>query len=524
MKNRGIAFRLSFSILASCTVIFLLIFGYNYLFSRKSLVKKIDENAENVAMATVNKIETVIRSVENVPKTIAALLEETSCDSAQVVDLLRLVVQGNPEIYGSTIAFEPYAFDPQAKYFAPYFYKKNGHTEFTYLGSEAYNYFLLDWYQIPKEVGRPVWSEPYYDEGGGNTIMSTYSVPFYRKIEGKRAFTGVVTADISLSWLQDLVSSIKIGRTGYAFLITGNGTFITHPSADLIMHETVFSLAESRGDDTLREIGRHMINGNKGFVPYISMVTGKKCWMVYAPLPSNGWALGVLFPQDELMEDIFALNRIVLFLGLAGFFILLIVIVLVSGSITKPLRILDATTKSIGRGNLDFAPPAIKSNDEVGRLANSFVFMRDELKRSISELKIAHDIQMNIVKKEFPAFPERREFDIFALMEPAREVGGDLYDFFFIDSDNLCFVIGDVSGKGVPAALFMAMTKILIKITAKETRDVGETLKLVNNELTAGNDACLFVTVFCGILNVKTGALSYCNGGHNAPFFIRADG
>jgi sigma-B regulation protein RsbU (phosphoserine phosphatase) len=234
--------------------------------------------------------------------------------------------------------------------------------------------------------------------------MTTFSVPFYRVTMGERVFMGVVTADVSLSWLQEIVSSIKVAHTGYGFLLSKNGTFITHPDPGLIMNETIFTAAEARGDTHMREIGREMIRGGSGFTRFKSLLTAKDCWMVYCPVSSSGWSLGVLFPQDELMEDITQLNRIVLFLRLAGFILVLVVIVLIAGTITRPLRALSSATEHVAKGNLDFVLPSIRSEDEVGRLAQSFGTMMSSLKRYLvdlteataanerieSELKIAH--------------------------------------------------------------------------------------------------------------------------------------
>jgi sigma-B regulation protein RsbU (phosphoserine phosphatase) len=141
-----------------------------------------------------------------------------------------------------------------------------------------------------------------------------------------------------------------------------------------------------------------------------------------------------------------------------------------------------------------------------------------------SELTIARDIQMNIVPKTFPPFPDMQEIDIHASIEPAREVGGDLYDFFFVDDDHLCFVIGDVSGKGVSAALFMAVSSTLFKASAKPGTPPEEILYRVNNDLCADNEASMFVTAFFGILNIRTGEIVYSNGGHNPPYIRRTSG
>ncbi|MDA2919827.1 SpoIIE family protein phosphatase [Desulfobacterota bacterium AH_259_B03_O07] len=497
-------------------------------------MNNVRENSKNLAFNAVNRIETILKSFEKIPENLAYFLKYSDYTKSELTNLIRTVVENNSEIFGSTIAFEPYAFDKNSEYFAPYFYKDNGDIKFTYLGGDTYRYFHWDWYQIPKELDKPQWSEPYYDEGGGNIIMSTYSVPFYKNIEGKKKFMGIVTADISLDWLEKIVSSIEISKTGYGFLISKNGTFVTHPDSDLIMNETLFSLAEAREDQELREIGRRMISRESDFVPLNGIISNKKFLMFFAPLSTSGWSVGVLFPQDELMSDITRLNRNVFLIGIAGLLILLILIILISGSITKPLRILVGATNAIAGGNLDVELPMSKSNDEVGKLTNSFLYMEQSLKKYIkeltettaakerieSELNVAREIQMSILPKTFPPFPDRNEFEIFAAIEPAKEVGGDFYDFFFTDKEHLFFCIGDVSGKGVPAALFMAVTKTLIK--AKTTSDISpdEVLTRVNKELCIDNETAMFVTIFCGILNTRTGGVSYSNGGHNPPYLF----
>ncbi len=538
MKNRGLAFKLILLILSSVTLIFLVIFGYNYMYSRKIIIENVEKNAMNLAKATVNQIDVVLSSIEKVPENLTYVLERSLCAGEELNNLLKYTVQKNTEIYGSAVAFEPRAYDGEKERYAPYFYKSGGEIKYSDLGAASYQYFFQDWYQIPKELNQPVWTEPYFDEGGGNIIMSTYSVPFYRTMAGKKGIAGIITSDISLSWLQEIVASIKIAETGYGFLISQNGTFVTHPKEDLVMNETIFSQAEALGNEELRRIGRKMINGESGFVPFRSILTGKLCWMVYAPLSSSKWSLAVLFPQDELMADVVRLNKIMITLGLIGFAFLLVVIVFIARSITRPLSSLAGAAEDIAQGNLDAAIPEIKTGDEVGKLAQSFDYMTKSLKQYIadltettaakerieSELQIAHDIQMGILPKIFPAFPDMPEFDLYATLEPAREVGGDLFDFFFLDDEHLCFNVGDVSGKGVPASLFMAITKTLIKTRAAKDMPSEVVLNLVNQDLSEDNPSLLFVTLFLGIINIKDGTVEYCNGGHNPPYIIRTSG
>jgi serine phosphatase RsbU (regulator of sigma subunit) len=157
---------------------------------------------------------------------------------------------------------------------------------------------------------------------------------------------------------------------------------------------------------------------------------------------------------------------------------------------------------------------------ERARLIEAYV----EKERMEEALKLAHDIQMSMLPKIFPPFPEHHEFDIFATIAPAKEVGGDLYDFFFVDDNHLCFAVGDVSGKGVPASLFMAVTKTLFKATAGNGGTPDEILARLNKEICRDNESCMFVTLFCGILDIRTGQVDYSNGGHNLPYYLRPDG
>ncbi len=534
LKNRGLAFKLTLLIMASISLIFAGIFAYNYAYSKRIITRNIESNALNLARATVNRMDKVFTSVEKIPKNLSCVMEVYSPLGGELIELLRKIASENTEIYGSAIAFAPFEYNRNTEHFAPYVFKSGGSIEFTYI---PYDYLYWDWYQIPKELSHPVWSEPYFDEGAGNIVMSTFSAPFYKERFNKRVFSGVVTADISLSWLQRIVSSIQIAETGYGFLISKNGTYITHPLERLVMNESIFSVAEAREDTRMRELGRAMIRGESGFVQFKN-VFDKQCWLAYAPLPSNGWSLGVLFPQDELMEDITHLNQTVLILSFVGFLFIFAVIVLIARSITHPLRNLSKAAQEIATGNLDVTLPVIKGGDEVARLAGSFDHMKTSLKQYIadltettaakerieSELKIAHDIQMGILHKIFPPFPDRHELDIYATLIPAKEVGGDLYDFFFMDDDHLCFTVGDVSGKGVPASLFMAITNTLIKTKATRGLTPDAVLSRVNEDLAMDNPSMMFVTMFLGILNIRTGELSYANGGHNPPYIIRAGG
>jgi len=537
LNNRSIAFKLILFFTVGSGLILLFVLAYDTRYSRRMIEYDLEESARQLVSASVNKIEAILKPVQKVPENLACFLENNTLSEREVISLLKAVVERNTDIYGAAVAFEPEVLGQGGRHFASYFYRTKKGLEFVDLGAPSYNYLSKNWYKVPKELGRPQWSEPYFDQGGGNIVMSTYSVPFYRTKGGKKYLAGVVTADISLEWLGNVVSSIKILKTGYGVLTSRNGTIITHPSSNLVLNETIFSLAEKRGDKRLREIGRRMIRGESGFGAFVT-ATGRESWACYAPIPSPGWTLSVIFPRDELYSDVNRLKVTAGLLAAGGIILLSFVIVLISRSISGPLRAMAKATEEMAQGNLDAPMPVVKSHDEVGILAESFSRMGESLKKYIrdltettsakerieSELNIAHDIQMSIIPKIFPAFPDRKEFDIYAIIEPAREVGGDFYDFFFIDDTHLCFVIADVSGKGVPASLLMAETRILIKMTARESVSPDQILYRVNNELCMQNDTGMFVTIFLGILDTATGEVLYSNAGHNPPLTIKRDG
>jgi sigma-B regulation protein RsbU (phosphoserine phosphatase) len=538
--RKGLAFKLITSIFASIALIFLVIFVYNYDFSKSIVEKSLKTNAENLTRNGVSQIEKILYSIQKVPDNYSKIIENTDYSKETLVKILQQVVEINPEIFGAALAFEPNLFDKNEKYFMPYFFRKEGRLELLYLGSERYDYYTMDWYQIPKELKRPVWSEPYFDEGAGNTIMSTYSVPLYRTVNGERQFIGILTADVSLDWLQKFVNSIKVNETGYGFMISQNGTIVTHPTTKLIMNETIFSIAEAQNSTQLREIGRSMIRGESSFaeIEYHNLTTGQLSWIAYAPITINGWSIGIVFPVKEFMADIYTLSFRIFILALVGLIIILAVIIGISRSITSPLRSLSHASKKIAEGDFNVELPVIKTKDEMKELHDSFVYMQKKLAEYVvnlqettsarekieSELRIAREIQMGMIPHIFPPFPNLSEIDLFALLRPAKEVGGDLYDFFLIGDDKLCFAIGDVSGKGVPASLFMAVTRTLLRSVSTIDGSPAAVVSSLNKSLSYNNESSMFVTFFVGMLHLKTGELKFSNAGHNPPFMIRNDG
>ena len=550
LRSLPIAWRITLLVLLGAGVVLGIVSFVSYTSARDLLEREKQAEFAAVSEATANRIDVVGRSVEKVAEGLAVTVDDTEPSPGRARKLLRRTVRANDELYAAGIGYEPRLYDN----FAPYAYEPGGQygdasagdeqssaqIVVTDLGRDGRAYEVNDWYQLPVQMRRPVWTEPYYQEGGGEVVLATYAVPV-RLRDDPAPVSAVVTGDISLFWMRRLLQDIDLGESGYAFLISKTGTFIAHPDPTFIMNESVFSVAASREDQRLRAIGQKMIAGESGYVAFDglrSMKRDEPSWLAYGPVSSTGWSLGVVVADSEISSDVVALSRIQWVIALAGIAALLVITLLIAGSITRPIRGLDAATHSLAHGDLDAPLPKAKGRDEIARLTTSFSQMRDDLLQHIdelrestaaqermhSELRIAAGIQMDLVPRTFPPFPERHDLDLFATLVPAREVGGDFYDFVEIDGDRLCLAVADVSGKGVPAALMMAVGRSFLRSLVREGGSPAEVVCSLNDELAAENEASMFITMFLAFVDLGTGEVRYASAGHNPPFHVTADG
>jgi len=354
-----------------------------------------------------------------------------------------------------------------------------------------------------------------------------------------------------LSEFRETFSKIRIGENGYFFIFNTNHILLVHPTMEGI------DFAEVEDPEMGMDHWMHLVEASKNpDEPYTyfwdkpgheGKFSYKKIAYVDFFEPLN-WYIVSSFYVEEMKEPSKRIFRRELLIALASLLIACTVTFFLIRRFTRPVKILTAHARQLTENNFGITDSTElthlirSSHDEMGHLAETLINMEKTLQQYImdlkettaanekirSELRIAHDIQMSMLPQTFPAFPKRDEIDIYAMLEPAKEVGGDLYDFFFIDHDHLCFMIGDVSDKGVPAALFMARSKSLIRSTSmllKKGKEgipsPSEIISEVNNELTRDNEHCMFVTLLLGILNIKSGNISITNAGHNLPYLLK---
>ncbi len=527
--KKNFASRLSLYVLVLTAGLMLAVAALSALSASRTVKQEADAQAEKVLDNAILEIERVITEVERAVDNVDWIVEQNLSDEEFLYTVTQELVKTNPNVIGSAVAFEP-GYYKGRPYFCPYSYEGDVSHEIhsIQMGNEKYDYPTLDWYQIPKLLGRPYWSEPYYDDGGAGQRMSTYSMPL-KDAEG--SLIGILTADISLEWLSEKVSSIKPYKNAYTFLLGRNGSYIAHEDPDKVLNETIFTSALEMADTTALYIGREMIAGHRGMVQFRN--DDAKSFMVFGPL-SNGWSMGLVCTYGDIYRDVNLVTLVLsalLLLGLVGLFFGTRSLIRKQ---TMPIVEFTNSAMTIAKGNFNARIPEVRSRDELLRLRDSLAFMQQSINDYIRELKtttaaneryeselyIAREIQMSMLPQNFPS---RRDFDLYAMVQPAKEVGGDLYDFIEV-GDRVFFLVGDVSGKGVPAALFMSITRAAFRFIGSLGLPMDEVVHRVNNSLCDGNKNEMFVTIFAGCLDLKTGVLDYCNAGHNPIVVVRPDG
>ena len=556
--SRQLYAKLTLWVMLTVIVVFIIVTLIVSTLSSAALMRGSVDNAQSRMEITNQHINSVLGAVEVAVSNIIPEVEYSLPRPDEMYDVVRQLLELNPNIIGSAVAFEPYYYPSKGEQFSPYAYRDIDSTVLTkQLGTDDYRYHSMDWYKIPKQLKRSCWSEPYFDRGGGEMLMTTYSHPLY---DASGNMYAMITADVSLEWLTELIiegdkdlnkrlagafskdkyvdkteieqsDSAFFYSRAFTFIIGKSGTYIAHPQRDRILNESFFKYALQTPDSIDDQVGKEMIDGKTGFKT-ISR-SGSEFVINYAPIERTGWAMATIIPSHQIYFRSRLLGVLIVVIMLIGLTVLFFVCRTVMKRVTLPLTLFAESADEIAKGNLCASLPKITSRDEMKRLHDSFSLMQtslteqmEELKRVNEqkgriegELKVASDIQRSMLPKIFPPYPDRNDVDIYGILTPAKAVGGDLYDFYLRD-DKLFFCIGDVSGKGVPASLVMAVSRSLFRIVSTHVNETNRIVSQMNEALADQNDSDMFVTLFVGALDMKTGHLEYCNAGHDAPLLV----
>lgn len=531
MKSKhSFSTRLSLNILLITSILFIIAIGVAAVSSHLLIAEEATKSAENLRDATISDIEKTLLEVEQSVKSNAWMIGENIGDSTVLYHITSSITKENANIIGSAIAFIPDYFEG-FHWFSPYAYETtDGGIALKNLGNATYDYYAMEWFTVPMEQGEGVWSEPYLDEGGSGYMMSTFSLPIRDK-DGK--IYAVFTADVLLDWITQLLADIKPYPNSHVTLVSRKGYYLNAGSDERLLNATIYSTLDylTKKDRGIDRLVDSMMCGKKEVMQYSR--GGKISFAVFGPL-SNGWVASITCDYQEVLKRTSQMHMVLILIGLVGLLVLFVLCYLIIRKLTRPLSEISESALSIAKGNFNTPLPEIKSEDEIRKLRDSFDYMQRSIQSYItdlqtstatneryeSELNIARKIQMAMVPRQFPSL---ESIDMHAVMVPAKEVGGDLYDYFIKDG-KLYFAIGDVSGKGVPASLFMAITRAAFRFVASTGLTPSDIIRKLNKAVSDGNETGMFVTMFVGRLDLQTNEFLYCNAGHNPVVLVQPSG
>ena len=534
MKNpilyirQSLSAKLSIWIVLFAMAIFIIALGYMFSKSLKTVRQEAINRASQLLENTVLSVNTLLLKVETATDNTECLVLSHLESPDSMFTYAQHIASTNPFLNGCSISFEPYYYKDRGKWFSAYAGQSDGEIEIMQEGSERYDYFSMAWYLLPKLFDKPGWTEPYLDydpDDGSSNLQASYCKPLK---DAQGHYVGTISVDVTLDQFVQTISSIKPYPHSYGIMIGEGGSFLVHPDSTKQLYETIFTETLERPDTAVAALGHAMLRGEEGMRQL--SIRGEDCYVFYRPVSETGWSVGIICPESDIFSGYDRMARRVEIHVILGLLLMLIIFVRIVSRELNPLKRLVYQTGTIAKGNFGQTLPEVNRIDEIGQLSQSFGVMQQSLvnyirelkettakKASIeNELKLASNIQMSMLPRVFPPFPERKDIDLFASMTPAKEVGGDLYNFY-LNEECLYFAVGDVSGKGVPASLFMAQATRLFRTLAGEGFCPMDIATHMNSGLCEGNDTMMFVTMFIGLIHLDTGQFDFCNCGHNPP-------
>ena len=524
----------SIAVVVVFTAIMLVYYNYTKDALLDSTIKRAQPLLQTAALQVAGKMNQVdVALSNNMWKVKLSNYKNVKSLEAGLLSVEENILRSNSIIIGNGIGFIPNYIKEKGRWYFPYSSKVDGKINATIIDNADYDYFGMDWFLIPVRLNRDYWSEPYYDEGAGNAMMTT-CVHLIRDDSGKPI--GIFGADVSLDSLTHFVESMKpLGPDSYSFMLSRHGYYLSNVDHNKIMNETVFITAFQAKSKELENAGHEMIEGKTGMVKYKEQK--QSFYAFYTSVPGVDWSICTVTPDSYILGDLRNITNRIILLFIIGLLLVNVITYKVIAWMTKPIAGFSKSAGEIAQGKFNTILPVVNTEDELMTLHNSIDHMRHSLQTYIDELQvttankermerdlsIAHDIQMNMLPKIFPPFPERKDVDLYAILKPAKEVGGDLYDFF-IREQKLYFAIGDVSGKGVPASLIMAITSSLFRTLAQIDPEPANIIKAMNSPLSENNPSNMFVTMIIGVLDLASGNFKVCNAGHNPMIISNNDG
>ena len=536
----SLAKRLTFRIMAVVLVMLAIITGFVYVSVRNYMLNEAQERYLGILLRMQEETRRRLSDIYVAAKNNVHDIERDIDNPDMMYGHMERIVRMNPGVKSSMILFVPDYYPGKKSTFTPMVRRDSTGRLYIAKTDSVYGYYHAPWYQECLKGDTGIWVGARFEanhvsEANRRTMLTTYATPVHNH-QGESV--GLLCLQLSLqSMYRDFVREIKgvndkyekgHKRKSYCFIIDHQGRYIMHPDESRLLKENFLEQTKETPDSLDDCVVAKMVKGERGEA--MMDVDGVHSWIYYRTIKYVNWTMIIVVPKEVIFYNGRILNTIILLTMLIGLVVLYFICRHMIRQTTTPLHRFALSADQVALGNFSSPLPEIKGSDEVRLLHDAFENMQtslsiyvEQLRETVTmkaaleqELKIAQGIQMAMLPKTFPSSQEPKSFDLYASLTPARDVGGDLYDYFLRDN-RLFFCIGDVTGKGVPAALLMAVMRAMFRSEARRADSAASIVEAVNRNLCEESASDYFVTMFVGILDLHTGYLDYCNAGHEAP-------
>ena len=538
MKKHSFANILSFRVMLVLIVMMTIIMITVYDVTKDTMALEAGSRYESIILNSNERIRGVLSDVYVGAINNINDIERDIDDPDKLQAHLERMVKLNMYMSSCRLIFEPDVFPQKGHHLEIYAWRDStGTIRGKQMNEHHPDYMTHPWYKAAFERQEGDWTPPYFDRAASQQLTTTYLTHIHDH-QGRKV--GMLGADVSLEWLRlrhqriDAENHERFEKDfkdqSYSFIIDSDGTYLIHPDRERVLKKKFQDVAALTPDTADDEMAQDMMAGKSGSRRMLK--DGIDSWVFYSYVKYADWTVVVVVPEAIIHHNG---NTLVLFLlGILATGLLIIYVLshkLIQQNLKQVKRFVTAAGE-MAQGNFNAELPEMRSR-EMDALRTAFMDMENSLARYVEELKtttasnvaleqelkIASDIQQQMLPKVYPPFPERTDIDIFGEVVTAKKVGGDLFDFFIRD-DKLYFSIGDVAGKGVPAALVMAVTRSMFRSASLSNTSPKLIVESINRSVCQSNDSFMFVTLFMGVLDLKTGHLLYTNAGHEPPVLV----
>lgn len=385
--RRSLALRLSFWVFVGVVILFMAALGILFHYSRLAVREEAMEKASQTLEGTLLNVETTLHDVEVTANSMRWLVEQHIDTPDSMFTFSRRIIENDPDIYGCSIAFEPYYYPEKGKYFSAY--SNNGVDSIAteQEGSDEYEYYYMDWYLIAKLLDKPYWVEPFRDVDTEGIQVTDYVVSFCQPIHDRNDKTvGILSVDLSLTWFSQTILSAKPFPHSYSVLLGRGGTFLVHPDSTKQFYETVFTPTLDHPDKELETLGKSMINGESGY-KVLKGEDGEDYYVFYKPFTHTGWCVAIVCPESDIFEPYNRLRKNLMFITITGLCLLLFFCVFIIRYNLRPLKELGISAERMAEGEFNVYVSDSKRRDEIGQLQHSFYKMQRSLNDYIQKIR-----------------------------------------------------------------------------------------------------------------------------------------